>query len=334
MRSGQFEQVAGVVQALTLGPVMSLGLVAAALVTVFLGVWWGIGDELLTGPSLDFERWLSDPDTETALQELASFDVASLVAMIPPWLLYASTWVQNFAMLAPAAGMAALVVLARRRFVDRVTASDGEPAMVEGFGQGMTAAFGLRSVSARWLVLGTVGGLAVSWFPSLLLAGLQEIVELDNTTGEMLADAVARSSGPELGFGILSIALAVPLFEELLFRGFIWSVFERWTHPIVPFAATTVGFALLHGSPLHILGVLTIGAWLGWLRWRSGSVWPSVCSHIANNGLAIAIIVLIGADDGLVTALNVGLGLLAAGLMAWLAVLAWRWSSAGRSTNE
>ena len=38
----------------------------------------------------------------------------------------------------------------------------------------------------------------------------------------------------------------------------------------------------------HIVLVLPLGLWFGWLRRRTGSLWPSLVAHIVNNGLAVA----------------------------------------------
>jgi len=322
MRANRFEEIAGVAQLVAVGPAMVVAVLGASVVSVVLGVAWGLDGDPLGGPSLDIEAWLFDPDTQTTLSDPDSFDMTVLFEWIPPWLLYASTWVQSVAMLLPALGLAGVVGLARQRL----------GVGGESLGRGLRRAFGVRAVSARWLAIGLGGGLAVSWFPSLVLSLVVQVVELDNTTGELLASAITRSTRGELALGVGSIVFAVPLFEELLFRGYGWSIFERWTHPVVPFAVTTLAFALLHGSPLHILGVLTIGLWLGWLRWRSGSVWPSVCSHVANNGVAMAVVLLAGSEAAAPTLVDGLIGVGSAALVVWLAIVAGRTQRGARPT--
>jgi membrane protease YdiL (CAAX protease family) len=49
-------------------------------------------------------------------------------------------------------------------------------------------------------------------------------------------------------------------------------------------------------NPIHVAAVLPIGLFLGWLRWMSGSIWPSMAGHFVNNSVATAMSVYMGAD--------------------------------------
>ncbi len=311
-----FEQAAGLVQILSYGPLAVGALAVAGAVALGFGVMGDVGEGALTGPSLDIEGWLFDPDLAMDLEALEPNDVVPLLLSgVPPWWLYASVWVQNLALLLLALLLAALTVGARRRW------ADGD----DSWSAGLASAFGLRRVDARWIGLGAAGGLTVSWLPGLLLELLDSRLGLDNTTTEIIASSVARSTSTELAFGFFTIAIAAPVFEELLFRGYFWSVYERWAPQIVPFLLTSLGFALVHLSPLHVLGVLTVSAWLGWLRWQSGSVWPGVATHVANNALAVAGVVLaVGSGVSWVT---VVVAVVTAAITLYLAVLARRWST-------
>lgn len=319
MKARQFEGLAGIAQLLAGGPASAAALIVAVVILLGLGVWSVAGD--LTGPSLDLEGWVFDPDATPGLSDPADLDqseiVADLLALIPPWLLYASAWLQNLVLLVPALGFTALAVAARRRWTDQE----------ESWSDGLRHAFGLRRVSARWLGLGLVGGLAVSWFPSMVLQAVTRLVSIDDTTSEVLAGTIQRSTGPMLAVGVITIAVGVPLLEEVLFRGYLWSLFDRWLPPAAPFVVVTLVFALVHGSPLHVLGVLLIGAWIGWLRWHSGSIWPGVISHVANNALAMALVLATGAEEAGPLGAHVAIGIGSALLMGWLAVLARRWSA-------
>src|SRR5882757_5987280 len=94
----------------------------------------------------------------------------------------------------------------------------------------------------------------------------------------------------EPGFvgSLLTIAVLAPLVEELIFRGLLYGwLAGRWG-TIVAWIVSSLAFAAAHFEPAHIILVLPLGLWFGWLRRRTDSLWPSLVSHMINNGIAIA----------------------------------------------
>ena len=79
-----------------------------------------------------------------------------------------------------------------------------------------------------------------------------------------------------------------PLVEELVFRGLLYGwLAGRWG-TTVAWLVSSLAFAAAHIEPAHAILVLPLGLWFGWLRRRTGSLWPSLVAHMANNGLAVA----------------------------------------------
>jgi hypothetical protein len=56
-------------------------------------------------------------------------------------------------------------------------------------------------------------------------------------------------------------------------------------------------FALLHLNPWNLVGLWTFGSLLGYLRERTGSIYPSMAAHITNNSLALVIFALQQPED-------------------------------------
>ena len=51
-----------------------------------------------------------------------------------------------------------------------------------------------------------------------------------------------------------------------------------------------------HLELAHIVLVLPLGLLFGWLRWRTGSLVPSIVAHVVNNSFAVLASSLIATD--------------------------------------
>ena len=96
----------------------------------------------------------------------------------------------------------------------------------------------------------------------------------------------ASATSPILA--IIGIGIAVPFFEELVFRGWLFNRFEMSFSPVVAVIATSVLFTAMHVQyNLYILSALLVLALiLGMMRHKTGSIWPSIIIHCLNNTIA------------------------------------------------
>ena len=144
-------------------------------------------------------------------------------------------------------------------------------------GSAALPALGFRSVGWRPLLWGTLGTAAVSIAVSQI--GLEP---------QGVKQAMKIAHGPmALLVGLALLAGLAPLVEELVFRGLLYGwLAGRWGAGMAVIGSS-IAFAAAHVEPAHVILVLPLGLMFGWLRWRSGSLWPSLVAHMANNGLAV-----------------------------------------------
>src|SRR5262245_416703 len=195
----------------------------------------------------------------------------AIFLVVMPALLAPAVWlVRDFGMLATltaffAAALLALVV-----------------AMLP-WGRTAFAALGFRRAGWRPIVLGTVTALAISIAVThfgISPEGIKEAME------------VAREPA------MFSVSLAVmaglaPLVEETVFRGLLYGwIAGRWGS-IAAWIISSLAFAAAHIELAHMILVLPLGLWFGWLRRRADSLWPSLVAHMVNNGIAVAAGVLL-----------------------------------------
>ena len=110
--------------------------------------------------------------------------------------------------------------------------------------------------------------------------------------------ASSRALGATSWAMALIAAVLAPLAEEVAFRGYLLSALRTHLRPGVAIAASSVLFAAMHLDPVRFPAVLFLGVFLGWLAWRSGSLWPAVAAHAVNNGLGSLVACWRGGDPG------------------------------------
>lgn len=144
----------------------------------------------------------------------------------------------------------------------------------------------------RWrLVPGKVAGWSLAG-AILLTIFVQMIGNLLRTPKiETPMDEFLNSKAGLIGFGLMAVTLA-PIFEELVFRGFLQPLFSRTFGVVAGIVITAVLFGALHAMEYHfvwqyIAVVSIVGLALGWIRWRTNSLIPSTIMHASYNGMLV-----------------------------------------------
>jgi membrane protease YdiL (CAAX protease family) len=101
------------------------------------------------------------------------------------------------------------------------------------------------------------------------------------------------SRAPQFALNFILIAILVPVSEELLYRGIGYSLLARFG-PWTAILATGMFFALAHGMIVALPLFIAYGIALGWLRFRTGSVYPGMLVHGTSNALAVILAVTFG----------------------------------------
>jgi membrane protease YdiL (CAAX protease family) len=93
--------------------------------------------------------------------------------------------------------------------------------------------------------------------------------------------------GYGLPSAILLIAVAPAIFEEIAFRGVLFSSLDYVLQPRETIIVTGLLFAILHLSIPTLPFLLVMGLALGWLRHRTGSLVPGMILHFTHNLLCV-----------------------------------------------
>ena len=88
---------------------------------------------------------------------------------------------------------------------------------------------------------------------------------------------------------LICIGFLIPLYEEVLFRGFLLGGLLYFVKGWGSIVISAVVFALAHELQAMI-PIFSLGLLLGYLRERTGSIWPAVAIHAFHNTLMVLII--------------------------------------------
>jgi len=151
---------------------------------------------------------------------------------------------------------------------------------------------GLHSVPWRWCLAGValvIPFMGVTWgwitLVEYLAGGAEE-------QGIVQAVREPEDTMSQMAALIYAIGIA-PIAEEILFRGFLLTGIERASNTAIAIALSAIAFGLMHiADPITVVPLTLMGACLGWLRVRSGSLWPAWAMHIGNNASALGLTML------------------------------------------
>jgi membrane protease YdiL (CAAX protease family) len=141
-------------------------------------------------------------------------------------------------------------------------------------------AIGPVSVKALLISLAVVAG----------FMALSETINvfLDRPVPEFMIDIYDTSVWPVMLW--LAIVVFAPLYEEIFFRGFLFTGFlQSRLGPVGAVVLTALAWSLLHVQYdiYDIASIFVLGLVLGVMRLRTGSVWSPLLMHVLNNLVAM-----------------------------------------------
>jgi membrane protease YdiL (CAAX protease family) len=158
------------------------------------------------------------------------------------------------------------------------------PSLVALGLHGVPLVAGLRidAIPRRVALLAVAAGLGL-WIASLGLIEIQYAVwppPEGYLEGFRRLHEALRPAGPfDALWSAIAIAAAPAVFEETTVRGVLLPSLRPWLGAPGAVVAAAVVFALMHGDPYRFAFTFAVGAALGVLRFRTGSLWPSVLAH-------------------------------------------------------
>ena len=145
-----------------------------------------------------------------------------------------------------------------------------------------------------WSLLGIVAMFTVipflSWvtewndgivFPESMQALEEQLRNIQAQSEEIIMVLIGQGS---LFSSLIIIAALAAISEELLFRSVIQKAFIKlFKNAHVGIIVTAIVFSAIHGDLFGFVPRCILGLMLGYMFWMSGSIFPSMLMHFANN---------------------------------------------------
>lgn len=84
-------------------------------------------------------------------------------------------------------------------------------------------------------------------------------------------------------FSFITIVIAAPVLEELIFRGIILDGFLRKYSPLKSIVISSILFGIVHLNPWQFISALILGIFSGWIYYKTRKLSLSILIHSVNN---------------------------------------------------
>jgi uncharacterized protein len=146
----------------------------------------------------------------------------------------------------------------------------------------------------HWFLWG-LGGYFVA-LPLMLVVSVvnQQIWQGQGGSNPLLQIVLEEKDGVALGLFLFTAAIAAPVFEEILFRGFLLPSLTRYFPTWGAIALSSLIFATAHLSLSEILPLTVLGAILGFVYTRSRGLLSSIMLHSLWNSVTMIGLFILG----------------------------------------
>ncbi|MCX7710997.1 MAG: CPBP family intramembrane metalloprotease [Clostridia bacterium] len=132
-------------------------------------------------------------------------------------------------------------------------------------------------------------GMLICALPLVGIVNLVNLVLIKSIFGRLIINQPpVAETGIGLIISILVIGGSAGICEEVLFRGTIQRGFERFG-AVKSVLITAFLFSLMHVDFQKLLGIFALGALIGFIVYRTNSIYGGMLAHFTNNTLAVVL---------------------------------------------
>lgn len=89
-----------------------------------------------------------------------------------------------------------------------------------------------------------------------------------------------------------TVVLFASIFEELFCRGIILRALLHYISPTKAILLSAFMFGIIHLNPWQAIPAFILGVFMGWIYWRTHSLWATIFIHFVNNGFSYCVTIM------------------------------------------
>jgi len=162
-------------------------------------------------------------------------------------------------------------------------------------GLSVSAALGLQVIPGGWVPMGllTFGLFAIGATGGWVVSLVAEMTQATFHWTDWFDQSLIQGDMQQLILPLISYTLLAPIFEELVFRGILFSTLRRRLGPWTSIIISAAVFSLAHGyGSVGSITIFLSGILWAWAYEKSGSVLPGIAAHALNNSLVCLTVLL------------------------------------------
>ena len=106
---------------------------------------------------------------------------------------------------------------------------------------------------------------------------------------DVLMETLEKMTGGPLWSSFLLTAIFAPIFEEWLCRGMVLRGLLTKMKPVWAIVVSALFFAIIHMNPWQALNAFAIGLVMGFVYYKTGSLWLTMLIHFVNNATSVIV---------------------------------------------
>ena len=150
--------------------------------------------------------------------------------------------------------------------------------------------FRFKPVAVGTLLYACILGLSLT----IITDEIDRLIRIAVPPSQAMQDLMAAQKINGVGSWILMAVGSVflsPLAEEGLFRGFLQVSLENKGDVTRAVLLTSVSWALIYMNPYWAIPVFVYGIFLGYLSWKTKSIWPPVTMHAVQSFIGLLFLI-------------------------------------------
>lgn len=134
-----------------------------------------------------------------------------------------------------------------------------------------------------FLLLGPIVGLTANACGSLAVTLIPSMDEVARAQAEAYETLLRNQTMVQATLGVISATIVAPIAEELLFRGTLLPASRAFERRWIAIGLNGILFGAIHMSPLSIIPLSLLGAFLADITLRTRSLLPAILVHASMN---------------------------------------------------